>query len=178
MNQLFKYYHKIWCKLQLELFKQKHKSSNVTIIGTPNIKKLSNIEVGSNSYLEIGSGFTARSNVAIAVRNNAKLTIGSSVFINRNTNIVAHKNIKIADGVTIGPNCCIYDHDHDLHNKGKYLSEDVVIGRNVWIGANVVILKKVTIGENSVISAGCVVTKDVPANAILIQKRANTILEK
>lgn len=41
-----------------------------------------------------------------------------------------------------------------------------------------VILKGITIGENSVISAGCIVTKDVPINTILIQKRTNTLIEK
>lgn len=40
-----------------------------------------------------------------------------------------------------------------------------------WIGASVVILKGVTIGENSVIASGSIVTKDVPANTLFIQKR-------
>lgn len=50
--------------------------------------------------------------------------------------------------------------------------------KNVWIGANVIILKGVTIGENSVVSAGSIITKDVPANTILVQKRTNTLIEK
>ena len=43
----------------------------------------------------------------------------------------------------------------------------VISGRNVWVGANVSILPGVTIGDNSIIAAGSVVTKDVPANAIV-----------
>lgn len=43
----------------------------------------------------------------------------------------------------------------------------IVVGRNVWIGSNSTILQGVTIGDNSIIAAGSVVTKDVPANAIV-----------
>ena len=160
------------------LFRIQHRSSKVSFIGTPNIKDFSNLEVGYNSDLTIGQAFTMRQNVALAVRDNAQLSIGSGVFINRNTIITAHQSITIADGVTIGPNVCIYDHDHDILNRGLYVTDSVIVSRNVWIGANVIILKGVTIGENSVVSAGCIVTKDVPANTILIQKRANTLIDK
>ncbi|MGR5577809.1 acyltransferase [Bacteroides thetaiotaomicron] len=155
-----------------------HRSSKISIVGTPNIKDFANIEVGNNSELRIGSGFSMRQNVTLAVRDNSIFSIGSGVFINRNTIIMARKSITIADGVTIGPNVCIYDHDHDIYNRGGYFTAKVIIGKNVWIGANVVILKGITIGENSVISAGCIVTKDVPINTILIQKRTNTLIEK
>jgi len=43
----------------------------------------------------------------------------------------------------------------------------VIIGKNVWIGANVTILKDVNIGDNSIIGAGAVVTKDIPSNVIV-----------
>lgn len=41
------------------------------------------------------------------------------------------------------------------------------IGKNVWIGSNATVLQGVTVGENSVVAAGAVVTKDVPANSIV-----------
>ena len=43
----------------------------------------------------------------------------------------------------------------------------VVLGKNVWVGAHATILPGVTIGDNAVIAAGAVVTKDVPANAVV-----------
>jgi len=43
----------------------------------------------------------------------------------------------------------------------------IVIGKNVWIGANATVVPSVTIGDGSVIAAGAVVTKDVPANVIV-----------
>ena len=58
---------------------------------------------------------------------------------------------------------------------GGYISDDIEIKKNVWIGANVIILKGVTIGDNSVIASGSIVTKNVPSNTVLIQKRQNTI---
>ena len=90
-------------------------------------------------------------------------------FINRNCTIVSMDNIKIGNSVTIGPNVCIFDHDHNTDlNQGAspYVCKKVVIGDNVWIGAQAVILKGVHIGKNAVIAAGAVVTKDVPDNCI------------
>ena len=87
---------------------------------------------------------------------------------------MARRNITIGNGVTIGPNVCIYDHDHDIKNKGGCVLSDVKINDNTWIGSNVTILKGVTIGEHCVIGSGAIVTKDVPANTVLIQKRINT----
>lgn len=89
----------------------------------------------------------------------------SSCFINRNTTVVALNSIIIEKGATIGPNVCIYDHDHNISYDGKngqpFLCEPVKVGRNAWIGANVVVLKGVSIGNNAIVAAGAVVTKDV-----------------
>lgn len=151
-------------------------TQNVIIIeGIPNINSKVDIEVAPHAILKIGRGFHARKYSLLAVRPNAELIIGRNVFINRNVIITALKKIVIGDGVTIGPNVCIYDHDHDICNRGGYLLDNVTIGKNTWIGSNVSILKGVIIGENAVIASGCVVTKDVPDNTILIQKRINNL---
>lgn len=59
----------------------------------------------------------------------------------------------------------------------KYSTEPVYIGDNVWVGANVMILKGVSIGSNSVIAAGSVVTKDIPANCIAAGNPAKVVKE-
>ena len=102
------------------------------------------------------------------------IEIGNRCFINRNCMIVAHEKITIGDGTTIGPNVCIYDHDHD--GQGSYLSKSIVIGKNVWIGSGCVLLKGICVGDNTIIGAGSVITKSLPSNSIVYQKR-NTIVE-
>ena len=86
-------------------------------------------------------------------------------------------------GITwLGPNTCIYDHDHvfsastSIH-ENIYSCENVTIGENVWIGANCIILKGTSIGSDSVIAAGSIVKGDVPCKTLLLQKR-NTELRK
>lgn len=89
-------------------------------------------------------------------------------FINRNCTIVSMESITIKKGVTIAPNVCIYDHDHNMNNSGeRYIKAPVVINEGAWIGANAVILKGVKIGEKAVVAAGAVVTRNVPSNTIV-----------
>lgn len=129
------------------------------------------IEVSKKSELNIGRGVHIRDGVVLSVRNHALLKLSDGVFINRNTIITSRKSIIIENGVTLGPNVCIYDHDHDMHNRGGYFCNEIKIKKNAWIGAGTIILKGVEIGENAVIASGSVVTKNVPANTILLQKR-------
>ena len=129
------------------------------------------IEVSKTGSLTIANGVMISKGSFIGVRENGKLTIGHGTFINRNTMIVSHKSINIGSKVTIGPNCCFFDHDHKICNQGEYVLGGIVIDDNVWIGASVVILKGVHIGANSVIAAGSIVSKDVPPNTIFIQKK-------
>lgn len=76
------------------------------------------IEVNDTGILKLERGIKMLDRVVISVRDNASLQVGRGVFINRNTIIVARESIRISDGVTIGPNVCIYDHDHDAKNRG------------------------------------------------------------
>ncbi len=146
-----------------------------------------NVVIRGRQFLSIGSKFIIESGSSvridpymriengsyIAVRSTGSLIVGRNVFMNRNCMLVCREKIQTDDNVTIGPNCCIYDHDHDLNLRltGKYTTSPVAIGENTWIGAGCIILKGVTIGRNCVIAAGGVITKDVPDNTIAYQKR-------
>jgi acetyltransferase-like isoleucine patch superfamily enzyme len=73
----------------------------------------------------------------------------------------------------------INDHDHNYKNPNDshLLKGEVIVGRNVWIGSNVVILRDTTIGDNAVIAAGSVVKGNVPSNTLFLNKRENNYIQ-
>ena len=79
--------------------------------------------------------------------------------------------VHIGDYAMIGPNTLITTVNHPLSAKGrrerKAQAKPVIIGNDVWIGGNCVILPGATIGNNVVVAAGAVVTKDIPDNRIV-----------
>ena len=97
------------------------------------------------------------------------ITVGKNVFIN------ACCHFQDQGGITLGDNCLVghnvvfatLNHGFAPEELQSMLPAPIVVGRNVWIGSNSTILQGVTIGDNSIIAAGSVVTKDVPANAIV-----------
>lgn len=108
------------------------------------------------------------------VHTDCDITIGNNVGISQ-TALISHSSIKIGNNVKIGGGTSVYTTDfHSLDPIIRVSKDDqkhrksapVVICDNVFIGAKCIILKGVTIGENSVIGAGSVVTKNVPANQI------------
>ena len=96
--------------------------------------------------------------------------LGSNVDANFNLTLVDDGHIYIGDKTMIAPNVTITTATHPvlpaLRERGIQYNVDVHIGKNVWIGAGVIILPGVTIGDNAVIGAGAVVTRDIPANVV------------
>ncbi len=104
----------------------------------------------------------------------AELIIGNNVGISQ-TALISHCSLKIGDNVKIGGGTFVYTTDfHSLNKDIRKTSDDlknrkcapVIIDNDVFIGAHCIILKGVTIGEGSIIGAGSVVTKSVPAGEI------------
>lgn len=96
------------------------------------------------------------------------IAIGEGVFINACCHFQDHGGIAIGDGCQIGHNVVFATLNHFLDPAQRKYTRPapIVLGKNVWIGSNSTILPGVSIGENSVIAAGAVVTKDVPANTL------------
>jgi acetyltransferase-like isoleucine patch superfamily enzyme len=95
--------------------------------------------------------------------------IGKNVFVNHACTFMDRGGITLEDEVLIGPkvNLITTNHPLDPSKRRSTISLPIVIKKRAWIGVGATILAGVTIGENSVVAAGAVVTKDVPANTIV-----------
>lgn len=130
------------------------------------------VQIGVQNSL----GFFSTYGYIEARKKKAKIVLGTHVHINNNLCIVANESsIRIGNHTTIGANCQIYDCNFHSLNPNKRRVEDgssapVVIGKNVFIGNNVIILKGVTIGDNCIISAGSVVNRRVEENENFIER--------
>ena len=104
--------------------------------------------------------------------------MGQNAYLNSDCKLVCHEKIQIGDNTIFGPNVLIYDHDHLFDTESgvkrkEYVSSEIVIGNNCWIGANTVILRGTHIGDNCLVGAGSVVKGTFPAGTKIIQSRTN-----
>lgn len=136
----------------------------------------------------IGGGCLIRDGARLEIVNRqgharAQLIIGNNVTIEQDAHIVAADRIVIEDEVCFAPRCTLIDTPHPVGlpadgNRTKFLADGsfgIHIERRVFLGANVVVLDNVRIGENSIVGAGSVVTRDIPANSIAIGAPARVI---
>lgn len=107
------------------------------------------------------------------------IVLGKNVFINSNCYFMDGAKITVGDNVFIGPSCGFYTANHPLdyqtRNQGIEQALPILIGNNVWLGGNVIVLPGVEIGDGCVIGAGSVVTKDIEANSIATGIPCNVI---
>ncbi len=99
-----------------------------------------------------------------------QIEIADNVFINYNCVMLDVGRIVIGENTLLGPNVCLAAAGHPIHplsrRSGYEYGAPITIGKDVWLGANVVVCPGVHIGDGSVVGAGSVVTKDIPANVI------------
>ncbi|MBA4609218.1 sugar O-acetyltransferase [Aeromicrobium sp. Marseille-Q0843] len=107
------------------------------------------------------------------------LTLGKDVFINLGCRFQDTGGITIGDGTLIGHGSTLTTLNHaiDPDRRADMLPAPIVIGRKVWLGASVTVVPGVTIGDGAIVGAGSVVTRDVPANAIVAGVPARVLRE-
>lgn len=178
---LKRHYYKYWNRLKLRLL------GGELGKGSRMVNKVY-LNIGYDVIVQIGQDFAINSGdninplcsnmrCSIQVDDKASLVIGNRSGISGGC-IWATDSITIGDHVNIGANCIIMD--GDIHNtnwqlrrldrisseKIPYKHKPIIIEDDVWIGANSIVLKGVTIGARTIIGAGSVVTKDIPADCI------------
>ena len=106
---------------------------------------------------------------------------GSFIYANFNLTLVDDTHIYVGDHTMIGPNVVIATGGHPLlpvlRERGMQYNMPVRIGRNCWLGAGVIVLPGVSIGDNTVIGAGSVVTRDMPANVLAVGNPCRVLRE-
>lgn len=97
------------------------------------------------------------------------INVGKNVFINTGCRFQDQGGIIIGDNSLIGHNVVLATLNHGFasEKRSSIYPSPIVIGKNVWIGANATVVPGVTIGDNAIIAAGAVVTKDVPENTVV-----------
>lgn len=106
---------------------------------------------------------------------------GKKFYANHNCIFLDVAPITIGDDVMIAPYVQLYTATHPIDKaercSGKEYGKPITIKDGVWIGGGAIVVPGVTIGENSVVAAGSVVTKDVPANVVVGGNPAKIIKE-
>lgn len=166
----------------------KMRKIGVALGKAPSVLNKLYIYVGEGAIVKIGSHFAMTSDdnlnplfanrrASVYVVGGAKLRIGDWVGISGGS-IWCTDSITIGNHVNIGAGCVLMD--GDIHNENwqlrhtdrqttshvPYSHRPIVIGDDVWLGTGVIVLKGVSIGPRSIIGAGSVVTKSIPADCV------------
>jgi galactoside O-acetyltransferase len=111
----------------------------------------------------------------------AHVHFGNNVYANFNLTLVDDTHIYVGDGTMFGPNVVIATAGHpilpQLRERVGQFNMPVHIGKNCWLGAGVIVLPGVSIGDNTVVGAGSVVTKDIPANVVAVGSPCRVLRE-
>lgn len=126
---------------------------------------------------DLGSDVTLRPPVRVDYGD--FITIGDRTEINFNLTALDVAPIVIGADCLIGPNVQLLTATHPLDPDPRRArvegAKPITLEGNVWLGGGVIVLAGVTIGENSIVGAGSVVTKDVPANVVVAGNPARVI---
>ena len=149
---------------------------NFTVMGKVSIVGEGKVTIGNNFYMTSGNHVNPiSSNLQGSILTDnpkVEIHIGDNVGMS-STRMWIHDRLEIGDNVKIGACVLLIDTDtHPIDYKVRCQSNEgtkfapIIIEDDVWIGAHSIVLKGVTIGARSIIGAGSVVTKSIPADCI------------
>lgn len=139
---------------------------------------------GIGNYSRVGANFHCECGKHIF--------IGDKVVINMNCTFLDDNIIRIGNNVLIAPNVQLYTATHPIDANDRFVDDwnelsgdlffrtkalPITIEDHVWIGGGAIVLPGVTIGNNSVIGAGSVVTKSIPAYSVAVGNPCKVIRE-
>lgn len=160
-----------WRERAQRLLLEHEYRSNLSLDPAARIERGVIWRLGDTASVELG----AKS----CVRTGAELKVDGALRIGRRVLIGAWSTLSVLDGLEIGDDCLlaervsIRDHDHRYADPALSVAEQgyevapVRLGRNVWLGCNVTVLKGVSLGDSCVVGAGAVVTTSFPAGCVL-----------
>jgi len=130
------------------------------------------VDVDNGTRIVLGDHVHLGKNIYLGAWPKGRLVVGDDSYIGRWTIILANESVTIGNDCLIAPGCHITDVNHGIASgalirKQPLVSKPVRIGNDVWIGTGCSILPGVTIADGAVVGARSVVTRDVPANAVV-----------
>ena len=141
-----------------------------------NIHPKAKIVVYNQGKVVFGNDVSVAQNCMVYADENAELVLEDNTSLSRGVQLYCREKIVVGAGTMIGNNTLVFDHDHDFRcpggiRAGKYKSAPIIIGKNVWIGCNVTILRGTNIGDNCVVGAGTVLKGSFSDNSLIYEKR-------
>jgi acetyltransferase-like isoleucine patch superfamily enzyme len=138
------------------------------------------IEIGRKGAIRFGRFVWVGDGTKIRCHE-GEVEIGAKTVIGQEVTISAYQSVRIGEQCVIADRAMFIDFDHGvvdverpIRKQGIY-KRDVVIGSNCWVGYGACVLRGVTVGDNAVVGTYAVVTKDVPANAVVAGVPAEVI---
>jgi acetyltransferase-like isoleucine patch superfamily enzyme len=130
------------------------------------------LEVGRKGRIDFGRFVWVGDGTKIRCHE-GRVEIGQKTVMGQECTISAYQRVRIGEQCVIADRAMFIDFDHGvveierpIRQQGIY-KRDVEVGSNVWIGYGACVLRGVSVGDNSIVGTNSVVTKDVPANAVV-----------
>lgn len=173
-------YHKIRIKYRQLKYWFKFAGKDIQVSPSTWIAKHSIIRNDCNGSVKIGNNCEIH-DFSMILTYGGNIIIGDNCSLNSFSIIYGHGGVKIGSGVRIAAHTVIIPANHipgtnevPLYKSGIF-TKGISIEDNVWIGASCQILDGISIGENSIIGAGSIVTKSIPANCTAFGNPAKVI---